>query len=152
MIDKELAAFLEEGVNIHLGTRNDRLEANGARGIAVKVDDDGTHLTVYLPEIAALRLLPDLESNGHAAVVFGRPSDDRACQVKGRFVGMRAAADEEHDFVMAQWEGFLRQMEYIGVPRAGMKTWVNWPAVAIRLKATDLYNQTPGPDAGTPLR
>ena len=151
MIDKELTAFLEGGVNIHIGTRNDRLEPNGARATAVKVDADGVHLTVYLSEVAAARLLPDLEANGHAAVVFGRPSDDRACQVKGRCVSVRAATQDEHDFVYTQWDGFLRQMEYIGVPRVGTTCWVNWPSVAIRLKATELYNQTPGPEAGTPL-
>ena len=41
MIDKELAAFLQEGIAIQLGTRNARLEPNGARVVAVKVEDDG---------------------------------------------------------------------------------------------------------------
>src|SRR5688572_33442035 len=90
MIDKDLAAFLQEGVGIHIGTRNAALEPNGIRALAVTVEDDGLHLTVYAAEIAAARVLPDLEDNGQIAIGFGRPVDDRACQVKGVAIGTRA--------------------------------------------------------------
>ena len=55
MLDPKLASFLQEGVGIHLGTRNDRLEPDGARALAVSVDADGSHLTVYIAELAARR-------------------------------------------------------------------------------------------------
>jgi hypothetical protein len=152
MIERELAAFLEEGVGIHIGTRNAALQPNGARAIAVRVEAGGEHLVVYVARVAAARLIPDLESNGQAAIGFGRPVDDRACQVKGVFVGMRDATEEEKPAVLAQWDGFLGSLEKIGIPRAATGTWVTWPAVAIRLRATELFNQTPGPDAGAPIR
>ena len=60
MIDKELAAFLQEGLAINIGTRNARLEPNGARVVAVTVDDDGPHLVAYVPDAAAAQVLPDL--------------------------------------------------------------------------------------------
>jgi hypothetical protein len=152
MIDNELAAFLEEGVGIHIGTRNEALQPNGARAIAVRVEAGGGYLVVYVARVAAARIVPDLESNGQAAVGFGRPVDDRACQVKGVFVSMREATDDEKPAVLAQWDGFLGSLEKIGVPRAATRTWVTWPAVAIRLRATALFNQTPGPDAGAAIR
>ena len=151
MINPALAAFLQEGVGIHIGTRNGALEPNGARAIAVQVEPDGAHLVVYVARAAASRILPDLESNGQVAVGFGRPIDDRACQVKGVFVGVREAAEEERPLVLAQWDGFLGSLEKIGIPRAATRSWVTWPAVAIRLRANALFNQTPGPDAGAPL-
>src|SRR5579864_5037419 len=104
MISAELAAFLEEGVGMHIGTRNASLEPDGARALAARVDPDGTHVTVFIPAIAALRVLPHLQSNGQIAVSFGRPTDDRACQVKGVFIDAREARDEERDLVMTQWE------------------------------------------------
>ncbi len=152
MIDAQLAAFLHGGVGIHIGTRNDRLEPNGARAAAARVDEDGMHLVVYVPEVAARRVLPDLESHGQAAVVFGRPIDDRACQVKGVLTGVRTADADERPMVAAQWDLFLDNMEHIGVPRAVLAGWVFWPALAIRLRATAIFEQTPGPDAGAPLR
>ena len=151
MIDPQLATFLQEGLGIHLGTRTAQMEPNGVRGLAAKVEDAGRQLIVYIPTVAAPRVLPDLESNGHAAVVFGRPTDDRSCQVKGIFMSSRAATTEERFVVLAQWNGFLDKLGAIGIPRAMAAGWVNWPAVAIRLRVTALFNQTPGAEAGKPL-
>ena len=151
MIDSQLAAFLQEGVGIHIGTRDEARRPNGARAIAVRVDHGGEHLVVYVSSVAAVRLMADLESNGQAAVSFGRPIDDRACQVKGTFVDARPAAEAERSFVTGQWDGFLGSLEQIGIPRAATRAWVTWPAVAIRLRATAVFNQTPGPDAGAPF-
>ena len=151
MIDATLAGFLEEGLGIHLGTRNERLEPNGARAIAVKVEAAGEHISVYLAEVAAARVLPDLHGNGQAAITFGRPIDERACQVKGTFVGTRAATDDERPFMLAQRDGFLANLERIGVARAGSAGWVTWPAVVVRIKATHVFNQTPGADASAPI-
>lgn len=151
MIDRQLAGFLEEGLGINIATRDERLRPGGARAVAVKVEEDGLHLLVYVADIAAARVLPDLQSNRQAAVVFGRPEDDRSCQVKGIFLDARPATDQERPFVDAQWEGFLRQLELIGIPRVASAGWTTWPATAIRLKATALFDQTPGPMAGMPL-
>jgi hypothetical protein len=151
MIDKTLAAFLEEGIAIQLGTRNASLEPNGVRVAAVRVEDDGRHVVAYVPKVAVRHVLPDLESNGQAALVFARPSDDRACQVKGVFTGSRAATSKERGLVDAQWKGFLKYLEMIGLPGAAFESWRNWPCIAIRVRVTALFSQTPGPGAGAPL-
>jgi hypothetical protein len=151
MLDRPLAAFLQEGVGIHVGTCNQRLEPNGARGLAVAVEDDGAHLWVYVAEEATTRLLPDLAEYGRAAVSFGRPVDDRACQVKGDLVSVRPAEGHERELIRTQFEGYLASLERIGIPRAGTANWALWPAVAIRLRATAVFEQTPGPAAGTPI-
>lgn len=151
MIDATLAGFLEEGLGIHIGTRNERLEPNGARAVAVKVDADGTHISVYLADVAAARVLPDLRSNGQAAITFGRPIDERACQVKGTFVGARAVTEDERPFMLAQRDAFVANLEMIGVARAGSAAWITWPAVVVTIKATHIFNQTPGVDASAPI-
>jgi hypothetical protein len=148
MIDRDLAAFLQEGLGIHIGTRNQRLEPSGARALAVKVEEDGLHFVVFLAKVAAARILPDLQASGFAAVTIGRPVDERACQVKGAFVSSRAAKASERQEIVAQFEGFRDQLQAIGIPREGSSQWVTWPAVAIRLKVTAVFNQTPGADAG----
>jgi hypothetical protein len=151
MLNATLAAFLQEGLGIHIGTRTARLEPNGARAVAVRVESDGAELVVYVAEVAAARLLPDLEANGQAAVSFGRPVDDRACQVKGLLVSVRPAQPDERDMIRAQLDGFLSNLEMIGIPRSTAANWIWWPTVAIRLKAMAVFEQTPGPAAGTPL-
>jgi hypothetical protein len=152
MISGPLAEFVQGGVGIHLGTRNARFEPNGARALAVRVNDQGTHLTVFLSTAAVERLLPDLEANGQAAVSFGRPVDERACQIKGVFVGVRDASDDERELVLGQWGGYLDQLSQIGIPREPLSRWTTWPASAVTLKATALFEQTPGAGAGEPMR
>ena len=151
MIDADLRAFIEGGVGIHIGSRTATLEPNGARVTAVKVEDDLLHLLAYLPEAAAGRVLPDLRANGAAAIVFARPIDDRACQIKGIFAGTRPAAADERRVVEQQWDGFLASLERIGIPRVGASGWVTWPSVVIRMRATTIFEQTPGPQAGALL-
>ena len=151
MIDQQLAAFLQDGVGIHLGTRNEQLEPNGARAIAAAVEDAGRQLVIYMADVAARRVLPDLKSNGQAAVVFARPSDERACQVKGTFVRKRRVTPDERMRAEAQWNAFLDNLEYIGIPRSSASTWTSAADVAIALKVTAIFEQTPGPDAGKAL-
>ena len=151
MIGADLAAFLQEGVGIYIGTRNGSLEPNGARALAALVGPGGTELVVYLADIAAPRLMPDLDSNGQAAVTFGRPVDERTIQVKGTFVSARQARDDERPALEAQWENFTRSLETIGVARAARSAWPRWPAIAITLTPTAIFEQTPGPKAGSQL-
>ena len=71
MIDAELAA-LPRGRprHPHRDPRTNELQPNGARVTAVKVDDDGTHLSVYVPQVAAATGAARPRSNGPAAVVL----------------------------------------------------------------------------------
>lgn len=148
MVPTDLAAFLEGGVSIHIATHDDSLEPNGARVAAVKVDPDGTHVTAYLPKVAAASVIGNLEANQQAALCFARPSDDRACQVKGVFVNARAALARERKLVDRQWEAFLADLAQIGFPGQATEGWKTWPAVAVRVRVTAIFSQTPGPGAG----
>lgn len=152
MLDRTLTEFLEMGLAIHLGTRNGRLEPNGCRVTAVRVEDQGTHLIAYVPKSAPPAVLEDLQSNGQAAISIARPADDRAVQIKGRFVSMRDVDASEETFVLAQWKGFLNQLDMIGFNASTSTTgWSMWPCVAVKIRVTQIYSQTPGPDAGAVL-
>lgn len=151
MIGKELAAFLEEGIAIQIGTRNQRLEPNGARVVAVRVEDEGREIVAFVPELAAPQVLPDLESNGQAALVFSRPPDERSCQVKGVLVDARPAPAADEALVRDQWAQWVHRLTTIGLPRETTERWQTWPCVAVRLRVTALFDQTPGPRAGKAL-
>lgn len=151
MLDSRLAAFLEQGLGMHMATRNEALQPNGARVSAIKVTDHGTTVVVYLPVRSAGALLDDLRQNGQAAVVCVWPPDDRGCQVKGTFVDARPAAADEEPFVRGQWEALRDALEAVGLPRLATEGWVVWPCTAIRLRVNAVFDQTPGPGAGAPL-
>jgi hypothetical protein len=151
MIDQELAAFLQEGIAIQIGTRNAVLEPNGARVVAVRVEEPGTHLVAFVPERASRYIVGDLEQNGLAALVFARPPDERSCQVKGVMEGMAAASGADEQFVRRQWQRWLERLTTIGLPLPTLEKWDVWPCMAIRIRVTALFNQTPGPNAGVAL-
>lgn len=150
-IDAALAAFIEEGLAAHIGTRTEALEPNGARVTAVRVAPDREHIVVYIPTVAGLHVLADLEANGQAAVTITRPVDDRSCQLKGIAISSWAATDDERAPALAQWAGFLAQLDLVGLPSSAATNWMAWPCMAVRIRVTSIFNQTPGPDAGAPL-
>ena len=152
MLDKSLTEFLEYGLAIHIGTRNAALRPNGCRVTAVRVEDQGRHLVAYLPKAATPAVLEDLQSNGQAAVSFARPTDDRAVQVKGEFISARDAEPSEEAFVLGQWQALLRELDMIGLAAlTSTSTWLMWPCVAVTIRVTAVFSQTPGPEAGAVL-
>ncbi len=152
MISEELADFLMSGLSITAGSRDAEMQPDGARAWAVRVHEDRQLLTVYLYSQAAPAMLRNLEACPLLALSIDRPSDSRACQIKGAFVGSRRGRPSERAEVTRQVEGFLGELEKIGIPRAMTAGWKFWPCVAIDLRVTELYEQTPGPGAGEPLR
>jgi hypothetical protein len=135
---RDLAAFLQEGVGIYIGTRNAALEPNGARALAALVGPGGLELVVYLADVAATRLMPDLDSNGQAAVTFGRPVDERTIQVKGTFVSARQARDDERPASTHSGE-LHRSLETNRVARKRAERLAALAAIAIALKPTALF-------------
>jgi hypothetical protein len=117
----------------------------------VTVDQDRRHVVAYVPQAAAAAILADLRGNGQAALGFARPVDDKACQVKGVFVEEWAATDAEEPEVMRQWRANLTLLGAVGIPDVASSNWNLWPCVAVRLRVTELYDQTPGPGAGKPI-
>lgn len=146
-----MASFLEEGLSIHIATRSGDLDPNGARVPAVKVEEDGNHLVAFVPAAASAAILRDIDDNGQVALVFTRPIDERGCQVKGIATGTRDASDDERELIVAQWERFRDTLESVGLPRIATDAWIVWPSVAVRVRVTATFDQTPGPGAGRPL-
>ena len=152
MLDQSLTEFLECGLAIHIGTRNAAMRPNGCRVTAVRVEEQGRHLVAYLPKAASADVFDDLKSNGQAAVSLTRPTDDRAVQVQGEFVSLREADPSEESFVLNQWQSLLKELDLIGLaPLTSTSTWLMWPCVAVTIRVTAVFSQTPGPEAGAVL-
>jgi hypothetical protein len=151
LIPEDIATFLPSGLSIAVATRNAELVPDGARAAAAEVDPDRTHVTVYVPSKAGRRLLGDLEAHPQIAVLFVRPTDALACQLKGTFVGSRPARPAERREVLRQADGYLAELDAIGISRALTAGWSFWPCLALRVRVTDVYQQTPGPGAGAPI-
>jgi hypothetical protein len=73
-------------------------------------------------------------------------------QLKGTTTAVRLAGDDEHELVRTRLERFADVLHAIGVPRRVIRSINYWPAFAIDMKVEEVFEQTPGPKAGTPLR
>lgn len=151
MISEELARFLESGIAIYFAARKADLDPEGARVWAVVVDADRARLTAFVQKPVGQALLPVLNVHPEMAVCFSRPTDHRSCQAKGIFVGARPARAGEKGIVQRQADGFLGELEAVGIPRAATARWKSWPCLALTMRVTHLFEQTPGPGTGGPL-
>ena len=151
LISDELAGFLQSGVSINVATRDDELQPEGAIAWAARVHDDRSHVTVFLPESSGRAMLRNLKVHPEIAIVFDKATSHRACQVKGRFVSTRRSKVAERAEVERQLDELFVDLEMIGIPRAMAAAWKIWPCVAIEMRVTQLFEQTPGPGAGEPL-
>jgi hypothetical protein len=152
LIADEVADFLQSGLSINVGTRDHDLQPEGAVAWAARVHDDGAHLTLFMHKEAARSMLRNLKVHPEIAIDFDLPTSHRACQVKGCFVSTRRGKAAERAEVERQLEAFGKDLEAIGIPRAMVSGWEIWPCVAIQVRVTELFEQTPGPGAGEPLR
>ena len=83
---------------------------------------------------------------------MARPTDDRAVQVKGEFVSVRDADESDGAFVLGQWQSLLAELDAIGLAQlTSTSTWLMWPCVAVTIRVTAVFSQTPGPEAGAVL-
>ena len=152
MLNPEVAGFLQDGQDIRVATCSARLGPVGHRVVAAVVDPDGRHVTAFVPAGSAPAVLENLQGNPNVAMSFGRPSDDRTCQVKGRFIASRPATEDERAVIEGQLMGLGQQLGMLAIPMEVFSGWPHWPAVAFRVEVNAVFDQTPGPGAGAPLR
>lgn len=153
----ELSELLDGPSITYLATRNAKLEPLSALAFGVQAASDGRELTVFLPAAVSPPTLANLRDNGQIAVSLVRPSDHRALQIKGVWLGERRTTDDDRAFLLHYRDAMLGEMSTVGVPRSvwGRAAW--WPAIALRMEVRDTFVGTPGPSAGrrcepTPVR
>jgi len=151
MVTGELATFLAGQIDIHIGTRDASLRPHSARVSAVRVEDDREHVVAFVPALGADAILGDLDANGQVALFAGRPPDNSAYQLKGSFTGARPASGDEREYIEQFWDSFLEAMAVIGFDRSTFRHWPVWPSVAVRIRVTAVFCQTPGPGTGAPV-
>lgn len=151
MIPEELADFVASGVSVLVGTRDAAWAPDAVRGMGARVEAAGRELSVFLPCATAGTSLANLTDNGRIAVCFSRAADHRSIQVKGRVVAISPADDEDHRAIDRYRNLLVDSWSFVGVPRRLTLRMAAWPAVTVRFTVDALYEQTPGPVAGTPI-
>jgi hypothetical protein len=151
VIPHELAELFGGGVSILVGTRNASLLPDATRAAGAVVHTDRRHITLFLPTEVAARPLANIADNGLIAVGFSSMMDHRTVQVKGRVSEVRPAREDEREVCTRYHAAFGEVLAMAGINRQTVRGFNVWPATAVTFEATDLFQQSPGPNAGERL-
>lgn len=151
LVPPDLAALLESGLSVVVGTRDVDLRPDCAFAAGIRVRPDGMALTVFLGSEPAARTIANLRANGAVAITASRPADYRTFQLKGRAVRVEPVPEEGRDLLVACREALAGQLEAVGWERELPRRFTVWPCVAVEVELDAVFDQTPGPRAGSSL-
>lgn len=139
------------GIALFIGT----VDADGipscCRAIALSTKDDFDTVTIYVPAATSQETMANVATTRRAAIVCVEPLSHDSVQIKGVTRGVRLAPPEEKAFVAGRLEGFADVLDAIGLPRRLTRSVAHWPAFAIDVSVEQVFDQTPGPKAGSQL-
>jgi hypothetical protein len=147
----EVAAFIQSGLSITVGGRDDRLIPSIAKGVGCRVGSQGREVTVLVFAEAAEPVMRDIAHNRQVAVVFTRPSTNRTVQLKGHDARPAPAGPPEAALVRRHLALFADDLRLLGWQPRYVDTLFlhDWSQLmAIRFTPLFAYAQTPGPGAG----
>ena len=156
-IGDELKAFVEGGVSVVVGTRDDALVPEIVRAWGPYVSEDRHSVSLCVPQATSARTRENLAGNGLIAVAFSLPSTYQTVQLKGRHAGTTEPTAADLRMAERHRDAFARVNEAIGIPRLRIEAFWNRELVGSGLLLTihfivhQIFNQTPGPYAGSPL-
>ena len=140
------------GLSVLVGTVDPQGDPSCCRAIAVRTDDDFQTAVVYLPVATAHDTIQNLASTKRVAVTASHPREHRAIQLKGTTSDVRLARDDEAAFVREWVDALATALDTVGVPKRVTRSVAHWPAFAIQMRVEQVFEQTPGPKAGSRLR
>lgn len=151
MSEKWADRCLEGGTSILLATVDSRGVPACCRAIAVNSGDGFRSMTVYVPVATSRDIIANVAATRRLAISVSHPLDYDTVQLKGTTTGVRLANDDEHALVERRLDEFADVLSEIGLPRKITRSITHWPAFAIEMNVEQVFDQTPGPKAGTPL-
>lgn len=148
----ELVEFVERAASsVIVGTCDRDLAPECVRGVGIRIAADARTITVLVPVATGGRTLANLRDNPRLAVAFNEPTTHRTFQIKGQVLAIRAAAEADRALAERFRMQFAEALALLGhLPRKILNLTV-WPATAIDVEIDQVFAQTPGPKAGTPL-
>ncbi|MGZ3418640.1 MAG: pyridoxamine 5'-phosphate oxidase family protein [Polyangiales bacterium] len=150
-LPEELVDFVEGGVSLLVGTRDESLLPEAVRAVGATVSTDRTRVTLLFNEAVSARTLANIEAGSAVAVTFSRPIDHRTVQLKGPVASVRAGTDADRVVAERYLSAFTEALYLVGMSRALVRRVRVWPAVAVEVAIAELFQQTPGPTAGERL-
>lgn len=106
-------------------------------------------MTVWVPVATSQTVITSLAANPKVAVVLCEPLSHETIQVKGSSTSVRLGTPGEEDLVRRQMDLFGGVLQEVGLSGRITHRINRWPAFAIALAIEQVFDQTPGPKAGS---
>jgi hypothetical protein len=154
LLDAGQIAFMRSGVSISVGSCGASGLPQLVRGIGCRVADDGSQVTIFVPEAKSQQVQRDIFANGAIAAVFTRPTTHRTLQIKSRDARVTALCAADLALVHAYRDAFVEELAPVGLREEIVRTLLAAPdgqLVGLSFRPTQAFTQTPGPNAGKPL-
>lgn len=151
-MDERLVKSVEPGVSVIVGSVDADGNPSCCRAVGLKSGDDLATVTVFVPVATSRDTIANVAATQRLAVVTTHPISHCATQLKGVVQRTRPARDDEEAFVVAHLGGFWSVLNAIGYPPRVTRSVAYWPAFALEMRVEEIYEQSPGPKAGTRLR
>lgn len=155
LIDADHAAFMQGGVGISVAACDADRIPTLARATGCRVSPDRRRITIFISASQAAPVLRCVRENGAIAVVFSEPPTHRTVQVKGRDAAVSDLEDDDLQRIAAYLDAFSRQLAPLGHRDMLVRMLLTRPAsdlVRLSFTPAEAFSQTPGPNAGEPLR
>jgi hypothetical protein len=149
---ERLRKCLEPGVSVIAGTVDAQGNPAACRAVGLRSHDDLATATVFVPVATSRETIANVAATRRLAVVTTHPISHCATQLKGLVQNTRLAREDEETFVREHLGSFGGVLNTIGYPPRVTRSIVHWPAFALEMKVEEIYEQSPGPKAGTRLR
>ena len=150
--DQSVFRQLSPGRSLLVGTADASGWPACCRGVALSVHPDRQGLTLYVPVATGAETVANIASTGRVAIVSSDPVSHETLQLKGRTRAVRVAAEDEAGLVEEFFERLADVLDAVGLPRGVSRAVTRWPAFAIEVAVEAVFEQTPGPRAGSLLR
>jgi hypothetical protein len=144
--------LIRQGVTVVIATRDAVMRAQIARAWGPEVlDKHGpVRLCVEAPEGSATAR--NLVEHPEIAVTFTRPSTYQSIQLKGLTIELRPPTDDELRRVDEHQVTFSAEVRQVGIPLRLVPRLIDRASlVSVTLAVDELFDQTPGRAAGTPI-
>jgi hypothetical protein len=154
-IDAEHAAFMQGAVSMTMGSCSRDNVPSIVRAYGCRLTDKRDRVTLALWQAQAEPILADIRSTGKVAIVFSLPENHQTMQLKGADATIGDADDELRARVERYRDAFVRQLVRLGYEEALMRAFMTCPPdeiVTVSFTPAAAFTQTPGPNAGEPLK
>ncbi len=152
MIDERVRRCLDPGASVLVGTVDAQGMPSCCRAIAITSNDDLKTVAVYIPIVTSQQIIRDIATSHRLAVAATHLVEHFSVQLKGTAHSARLARKDEEALVESRLQALGDVIHSLGVPRRLTRSITHWPAFVVDMCVEDVFEQTPGPNAGARIR